>query len=85
MRVSNEESAAATRHTLGRSADLESHMTEKPVKPAAKRPRTRKAKTRPREPSHTEISERAYYIHLEDPASDQLRNWLRAERELAAA
>jgi hypothetical protein len=60
-------------------------MTEKPVKPAAKRPRTRKPKTTPRQPSHIEICERAYFIHLDDPASDELRNWLRAERELAAA
>jgi Protein of unknown function (DUF2934) len=60
-------------------------MTENPVKPAAKRPRPRKAKTALRQPTHTEISERAYYIYLEDPASDELRNWLRAERELAAA
>lgn len=60
-------------------------VTEKPVKPAVKRPRTRKSKANPRRPSHTEISERAYYIHLENPAADDLGNWLRAERELAAA
>jgi hypothetical protein len=58
-------------------------MTEKPAKPAAKR--TRKPKTILQQPSHTEISERAYYIHLEDPGADELGNWLRAERELAAA
>jgi hypothetical protein len=60
-------------------------MTDKSVKPAAaKRPRTRKPKTT-REPNHTEISERAYYLHLEDPGADEVGNWLRAESELAAA
>jgi len=29
--------------------------------------------------------ERAYFIHLEDGDSDELGNWLRAERELSAA
>jgi hypothetical protein len=48
--------------------------------PARGRPRTRR-----RKPSHGEIAERAYFIHLEDGESDQLANWLPAERELAAA
>jgi hypothetical protein len=48
--------------------------------PARGRPRTRT-----RKPSHGEIAERAYFIHLEDGDSDQLANWLRAEREHAAA
>ena len=29
--------------------------------------------------------ERAYFIHLEEGGSDQLGNWLRAERELMTA
>jgi hypothetical protein len=33
-------------------------------------------------PTHAEISVRAYFIHLEAPESDDLGNWLRAEREL---
>ena len=36
-------------------------------------------------PTHDEISVRAYFLHLEAPESDELGNWLRAERELAAA
>ena len=32
-----------------------------------------------------EISKRAYFIHLEEGGSDQLGNWLRAERELMTA
>ena len=36
-------------------------------------------------PRHAEISERAYFIALEQGGADELGNWLRAERELAAA
>ena len=60
-------------------------MTEKPTKPARKRPAARKPARRRRKPTHRDISVRAYFIHLEEPGSDQLGNWLRAERELAAA
>jgi len=60
-------------------------MTEKPTKAVRKRPSARKPTTRRRKPSHRDISVRAYFIHLEEPGSDQLRNWLRAERELSAA
>ena len=42
-------------------------------------------RTRRRKPTHSEISERAYFIYLEEGASDEFGNWLRAERELAAA
>jgi hypothetical protein len=62
-------------------------MTEKPVKPtrSADRPASsRRARARRRKPSHGEIAERAYFIHLEHGESDQVANWLRAERELAA-
>jgi hypothetical protein len=37
----------------------------------------------PSGPSHEEISERAYFIHLSEPGVEALDNWLRAERELA--
>ena len=61
-------------------------MTEKPAKPATKKPTSsRKPKTRPRKPNQGEISERAYFIHLEEGESDELGNWLRAERELTTA
>jgi hypothetical protein len=60
-------------------------MHERPAKPAIKRPSLRRRKTKPRDPTHREISERAYLMHLEDPGSDELGNWLRAERELTAA
>ena len=62
-------------------------MTEQPAKSArpAKPAGSRRPTTRPRKPSHDEISERAYYFHLEDGERDQLGNWLRAERELTAA
>jgi Protein of unknown function (DUF2934) len=64
-------------------------MTEKPAKPARRRTRITKpkavaARTTP-EPTHSEISERAYFIALELGGADELGNWLRAERELAAA
>ncbi|MGA2927515.1 MAG: DUF2934 domain-containing protein [Solirubrobacteraceae bacterium] len=64
-------------------------MTDKPAKPAAKpaakRASTRTVKPRLRKPNHDEISQRAYYIHLEGGGSDELENWIRAERELTAA
>jgi hypothetical protein len=60
-------------------------MTEKSSKPTVRRTRVRKPKAEPRQPSHTEIAERAYFIHLEGSSTDPLWNWLRAEAELAAA
>jgi len=60
-------------------------MTEKTTKSAARRPRVRKTKVEPRTPSHDEIAQRAYFIALEESGSDELGNWLRAERELMAA
>ena len=64
-------------------------MTEKPAKPARRRTRVTKPKLAvapmPQEPTHAEISERAYFIALEQGGADELGNWLRAERELAAA
>lgn len=64
-------------------------MTEKPAKPTRRRTRVTKPKVvaapMPPEPSHAEISERAYFIALEQGGTDVLGNWLRAERELAAA
>ncbi len=47
--------------------------------------RRRASATTHRTPDHTAISERAYFIHLEDGGSDELANWLRAERELTPA
>jgi hypothetical protein len=60
-------------------------MTDKSAKPTPKRVSLRKSRTRRRKPSHDEISLRAYFISLEAPESDELGNWLRAERELKAA
>jgi hypothetical protein len=64
-------------------------MTEKPAKPVRRRIRAAKPKSVPaperHEPTHAEISERAYFIALEHDGGDELANWLRAERELAAA
>ena len=39
----------------------------------------------PANPTHDEISVRAYFIYLEAPESDDVGNWLRAERELTHA
>jgi hypothetical protein len=67
-------------------------MTQKPAKPAkpANKPANKpasssKPKTRRRKPGHGEISERAYFIHLDEGDCDEFGNWLRAERELTAA
>ncbi len=66
-------------------------MTDKPAKPARRRIRATKPKAKAvsasaqREPSHAEISQRAYFLALERGGGDELGNWLRAEAELAAA
>jgi len=60
-------------------------MTEKLAKPTKKRVNAPKPKTKRRSPSPHEISERAYYIHIEEGGCDELGNWLRAEQELTAA
>jgi len=64
-------------------------MTEKPAKPARRRTRVTKPKVvampERYEPTHDEISQRAYFIALEQGGADEVGNWLRAERELAAA
>jgi hypothetical protein len=54
-------------------------------KPVSRRVRSTKSKAKRSQPSHAEIAERAYFISLHDGASDQLENWVRAERELTAA
>ena len=53
-----------------------------PAAPAAARRRT----TRSPEPTHAEISVRAYFIYESegDNGGDQLDHWLRAERDLMA-
>lgn len=70
--------------------------TVKMSKPAKSKPVARKAKSKPpfaaqanarREPSQSEIAERAYYLYLvrvRHSGSD-LYDWLRAERELREA
>ena len=56
-------------------------------RPAAPRKRATgtKPRTRRRKPTHAQISERAYFIFLEEGNGDEFGNWMRAERELAAA
>jgi Protein of unknown function (DUF2934) len=60
----------------------------KPAASAAKKrsttPRTRTSARR-RRPDHSQIAERAYFIHLSEGSCDEMENWLRAERELKAA
>ena len=60
-------------------------VTERPAKPVKKRASTRKPKPKRPGPTHHEISERAYFIHVDEGARDELINCLRAERELTAA
>jgi hypothetical protein len=59
--------------------------TAKLAKPAKKRVSARQSKPRRRSPDCSEIAERAYFIHIDEGRSDELENWLRAERELTAA
>ena len=60
-------------------------MITKRAKSPTKRARGTKSKSSTPKPSHGEIAERAYFIHLQEGMSDELQNWLRAERELTAA
>jgi hypothetical protein len=73
-----------TRTTRMTMTEKPAKPASKPAKPASKRVRSPKPRTRRRGPDHAEISERAYFIHLEDGGGDVLENWLRAERELTA-
>jgi hypothetical protein len=50
-----------------------------------KRSATTRRSTKQRKVDHSQIAERAYFIHLEEGGSDEVANWLRAERELTAA
>jgi hypothetical protein len=61
-------------------------MAEKSEKPARKRASSAKKSVRAERPiEHSEIAKRAYFIYLEEGHSDEVGNWLRAERELATA
>jgi hypothetical protein len=58
------------------------------AKPAARKRTTTaaaKPRTRRRKPTHHQIAQRAYFLSLGDGGADEFGNWLRAERELAAA
>jgi len=54
-------------------------------KPAKARSSARKPRAKRRSPEHAMIAERAYFIHLQSGESDEVANWLQAERELAVA
>jgi hypothetical protein len=60
-------------------------MSAKLPKPTTRRVRSTKSKAKRPEPSHADIAERAYFISLEEGASNEFENWVRAERELTAA
>jgi hypothetical protein len=60
-------------------------MSTKLPKTVSRRVRSTKSKAKRPTPSHADIAERAYFISLEAGASDELENWVRAERELTAA
>lgn len=57
--------------------------TERPTRKRASSPR-KSAKAKP-SVGHDEIAKRAYFIYLDEGHSDEMGNWLRAERELATA
>ena len=71
-------------------------MPQKSAKPVRKRAtaaaaktkttaRTKSSRTRARAVDRDDIATRAYYIHLQEGSSNDMENWLRAERELTAA
>ena len=86
MPAKSTKSSSSTKPTRARSARPTPARSARPTHPAAsKRGRATRPRTRRRKPGHEEIAERAYFIHLEEGSSDQLANWLRAERELGPA
>ena len=63
-----------------------SETAAKPATPAGRTATSRTSRTSTRKPpTHDDVSERAYFLHLEQGDSDPVANWLRAERELASA
>jgi hypothetical protein len=58
-------------------------VAEKTEKPTRKRTSARKTAKAERPLEHEEIAKRAYFIYLDEGHSDDVGNWLRAERELA--
>jgi hypothetical protein len=59
--------------------------TAKTTSATTRRPASRRRSAKQSRPDHSQIAERAYFIHLEEGSSDELANWLRAERELTPA
>jgi Protein of unknown function (DUF2934) len=55
------------------------------AEPAAGRSDPSAAPASRRSPSYDEISQRAYFMALEQGGGDEVANWLRAERELTTA
>jgi hypothetical protein len=72
--TSTDQSAKLVRKRAGASTARAKRRT------TAARPRARR-----RKPTHGEISERAYFIYLEEGTTDEFGNWLRAEHELMVA
>lgn len=85
LELDQEESMTTPKPTKATATPARPAKPAQPAKPAAKRTRSTKRKIALSTPSHGEIAERAYFIHLEAGGSDQLANWLQAERELTAA
>jgi hypothetical protein len=64
----------------------ENQVAQTPAKPARKRaPSSQKNAKAKRTVEHEEIAKRAYFIYVDEGRTDQVSNWLRAERELAVA
>jgi hypothetical protein len=60
-------------------------VAETPVKPARKRASSAKTNGKRRSKiTHDAIAERAYFIYVDEGCTDEVDNWLRAERELSA-
>jgi hypothetical protein len=63
-------------------------VPEKPAKPERKQGATSNSKarrTKVRSVDQTDVATRAYYISLDEGSSNDIENWLRAEREVTAA
>jgi len=83
-KTNNAKTATAAKPATKRAATTKSRTSAATTKSRTSAATT-KSRTKRRKPSHGEIAERAYYIHLDEGERDELGNWLRAERELTAA
>ena len=85
MRASNTRDGPLGHPELDQEESMTTPKPKNATAKLAKPARPTKRQTALPTPHHGEIAQRAYFIHLDAGESDQLANWLQAERELTVA